>query len=114
MDTQALENLGQGFTRWRAERGSRRERIPESLLEEARKLASSVSEQEISRRTGIARSRLFPVQQKVAKFVELPAQATLPQVGAIQIEFKNRDTTIAISAPLTVNLESLLSALRRP
>lgn len=117
MDTQALEKLEQAFGQWRAGRKSKHERVPRALIAQARELAASVPERVIARRTGMARRRLFPKAPTApVKFVELPSPVLSPAPAtspAIQIEFKNRDYTITISAPSSANFENLLTALRR-
>lgn len=53
-----LDELGELFSQWRSKKTSRSERTPKELIQQARVLRGQFSDAEISRRLGIAMTKL--------------------------------------------------------
>lgn len=110
MDT-ALDELEKSFHAWRSAKKSARDRVPESLLCQARELGGSFSEIEISRRCRLARARLFPDGKTgAAGFVELPG-FSVPTAITVDIRSKRGDR-ITVTLPACTDLGTLFTALR--
>ena len=107
----ALDELEQAFQEWRSTKKTSRERVPRELLERARGLAGHFSENEILRRCGLPKRRVFPKPQlEPAEFVEIPTEMTAMPTP-ITIEIRSRDQLISVTLPASTDLGTLFSAL---
>jgi hypothetical protein len=105
----ALDELEQAFQEWRSTKKTSRERVPRELLERARGLAGQFSENEILRRCGLPKRRVFPKQKsKRPEFVEIPSEVV---ATPITVEIRSRDQLISVTLPASTDLGTLFSAL---
>jgi len=109
----ALDQLAEEFAKWREAKKSPREHAPKKLKARARALAAEFPEEEICRKVGMPRKRLFP-KKREPKFIELPPVALPPAAApaAIELEVRSGSRMIIVRLPGDTPLSALLPLLK--
>lgn len=109
----ALDELAKAVAEWRTSKG-RYDHMPKAWIQQARELATSIPETEISRRLGVRRGKLFPKGREVAapRFIELPPVAPEAAPANVRVELQRGTQVILVTLPGGVDLSALFAALR--
>lgn len=115
-----LDQVTQLLNEWRAQRKTKFEHCPKSLIHRARALTVSFSVDEIMKATGLSERQVAPFGRKSAEkrlainqeFVELPKVTAIPDAShAIKVEIRDGMRLISVQLPATTDLRKLFTEL---
>ena len=104
----SIHQVKQEFSQWRSERLNPKEKIPEPLLESARRLLPLYSKSELGRILGINPQKLINEKENFSSFVpvELPFENSSP--FCVRVQLGRREVQIDCQGE---DLETLFSCL---